>query len=281
MKFSKITAIYFFGTLILNFLCNFLICYGYISGFITLCFLQIFITLLVLSPIGETILRFLFGCRELKTQEEKNKLLPLFNDVYKNVLKDNPNVNKKVKLYIEDNINLNAYALGTSSIIITRGSIEQLTNEEIKGLLSHEFGHIVNGDTLLFSVLLLGNLASLLVALFVKIIQLFSRTMGSIFDGMSGSSSYGTIFADFVFNSIINLLFLIALLIKQLHSRKAEYNADSYAVKIGYGAGLRNVLYKIHKIEFGGKIKILDRLKASHPDTVNRIEAIEKANYYN
>ena len=228
MKFSKITAIYFFGAIIFNFLCNFLICDGYVSGFIMLCFIQIFITVIVLSPLGETVLRFLFGSRSIKTQEEKNKLLPLFDDVYKSVLRDNPNVNKKIKLYIEDNININAYALGTSSIIITRGSMEQLTNEEIKGLFAHEFGHIAYGDTLLFSVLLLGNITSLLIITFVKIIQLFSRTMFSIFDSISESSPYGAKFADFVFNGVISLLCLIALIVKQLHSRQAEYNADGY-----------------------------------------------------
>ena len=42
---------------------------------------------------------------------------------------------------------VNAFALGRNTIVVTRGIMSALSDEEIKGVLAHEFAHIVNKDT--------------------------------------------------------------------------------------------------------------------------------------
>ena len=43
---------------------------------------------------------------------------------------------------------LNAYAYGKNQIILTKDIIS-LNNEELKGILTHEFSHLLNGDSIL------------------------------------------------------------------------------------------------------------------------------------
>src|SRR5690606_15911110 len=48
----------------------------------------------------------------------------------------------------EPGINAFAAGLGTAdaAIGITRGALEQLTRDELQGVIAHEFSHILNGD---------------------------------------------------------------------------------------------------------------------------------------
>jgi len=47
---------------------------------------------IALSPIGEAILRMINGCRRPATEEEKNYLLPLFEEVYESAKLAYPNL---------------------------------------------------------------------------------------------------------------------------------------------------------------------------------------------
>lgn len=53
-------------------------------------------------------------------------------------------------VFIENKNDINAFAAGltphTAAVSVTRGSMKYFTREELKAVLGHEFGHIVNGD---------------------------------------------------------------------------------------------------------------------------------------
>ena len=102
---------------------------------------------LALSPVGEVFFRFLNNIREVQTREEKEYLLPIFEEVYQNAKEKSPRLNKNIKLYIDDSLTVNAFALGRNTIAVTRGAIATFSEDELKGILAHEFGHHVNGDT--------------------------------------------------------------------------------------------------------------------------------------
>ncbi len=118
--------------------------------------LQVAFILLAFSDFGAYLLRLVLGSHELNL-EEQEKLLPLFEEVYEEVRKEYPKVNKEIKLYIDSDMNINAYAVGSNTITITRGAYLSLRDAEIKGIFAHEFAHIIHGDTFLLLVLLIGN----------------------------------------------------------------------------------------------------------------------------
>ena len=54
------------------------------------------------------------------------------------------------KVYLLDEDGINAFAAGQShnnSVIgVTKGALEQLSRDELQGVIAHEFSHILNGD---------------------------------------------------------------------------------------------------------------------------------------
>jgi len=91
--------------------------------------------------------------------------VPLFKEVYTEAFQTDPTLSRHIKLYIKEDMSINAFAFGKSSMIITRGSLELLSDECLKGLMAHEFGHFVHGDTI---ASLFATVSNLFLSLAVK-----------------------------------------------------------------------------------------------------------------
>lgn len=139
------------------------------------------------------------------------------------------------KIYVIDDMALNAFATGRNPehgvIVFTRGLLEKLTEEEIRGVAAHEMAHIGNRD------ILIGTVA----VIFTSIIAMASRVM--FFSG--DSRDRGGIFM------ILGLVLLIvapliATILRLAISRKREFLADaSGAMLTRYPEGLASALEKI------------------------------------
>jgi len=60
-----------------------------------------------------------------------------------------------------------------------------------------------------------------------------------------------------------------------MSSRKAERQADMYAIDLGYGEGLIEALYLLEKISLSREGPLIKRLLASHPRVTSWIEGLE------
>lgn len=246
--------------------------YGFFSLSVLLMFLvpEMLLCFLVLSRPAEALLRRLEDARRVATQTEKERLLPLFNSVYEQVKESSPMFHSSVTLYLIDTAEVNAYALGYDSIILTRGLVETLTDEEIKGTLAHEFAHILNGDSQVQQLLSFATSVWLWIVLALdwilkKIIVIF----GSGFFGSIASILHSIL--AFAANVVINFF----LLIVSAPSKLLEYRADEYASSIGYGEGLKNALYKLYDMQVTDKQRLITRLQEDHPRLAYRIERLE------
>ena len=101
---------------------------------------------IALSPIGEWLLRHKHGCEKITDQAVLDRIDPLFNEVHNAARKVNPDIAENISLYICDDEEPNAFATGRKTLCINKGLLN-CTDEEIKGVLAHEFGHISNHDT--------------------------------------------------------------------------------------------------------------------------------------
>src|SRR5437773_1313501 len=67
---------------------------------------------------------------------------------------------------MDDQHTINAFAAGFSpnraAVIVTRGTLENLSREELQGVVAHEFSHILNGDMRL-NITLLGVIAGIVL----------------------------------------------------------------------------------------------------------------------
>ena len=53
-------------------------------------------------------------------------------EVYKQASKVNPDLPKNIKLYVQENMDINAFAFGKSTLVLTKGSLELLDDDGLK-----------------------------------------------------------------------------------------------------------------------------------------------------
>ncbi|WP_370931395.1 zinc metalloprotease HtpX [Bartonella sp. DGB1] len=195
------------------------------------------------------------------------------------------------KIYIIDNPQPNAFATGrnpqNAAVAATSGLLELLTNDELAGVMAHELAHVKNRDTLIMTIAAtIGGAISMLANFFF----LFGGNRNS-----SGNSNNGLT----IVGSLLMLILapLAAMIIQMTISRTREYAADKEGALIcGKPLSLASALAKlamsskkitnkqaekhpetahmfiINPLHKGGR----DKLFASHPETGNRIKALEK-----
>ena len=219
------------------------------------------------------------GAKPIQTQEDKDYLLPIFEEVYDEAKNFSPNINKDINLYVTDSMAVNAFAVGTKTVAVTKGAIYTFSPDELKGILAHELGHMANGDTKALLIKLVGNgLFSLIIFVLrfiVNILENISLMIGHK-NIVLAVISFITIISRIMMDLSIIAFVFIGDVIIALNSRYSEYLADEYAYLIGYGEDLKNSLYILNKISMPRNISLIERLKASHPYTTARIERLEE-----
>lgn len=243
------------------------------NSFILVFFLYGISILIALSPVGEALLRFIEKVRPIRTKEEKEYLLPIFEEVYENAKEKDEKLNDNIKLYIIDNMYVNAFAIGRKTIAVTMGAIQTFTQDELKGIIAHEFGHLSNGDTKALLLSTIGNGIFTILIFILKIILLITDIIFSL--TKIPFLNIFTIIAEFIFDIGVILFSYISQILLSINSRQNELWADTFAFDIGYGEELVSSLYILQKISLPQNLSILDRLRASHPNTARRIEQLE------
>lgn len=241
------------------------------------------------SIVGEYILRFLMNVRRPMTKKEKEYLIPIFMDVYNRVLskrrrkftRNGYNISKNIGIYISDSMSINAYCFGSRTIVVTKGAINAFSEEQLKGIIAHEFGHIVHGNTkaLLFNKIGNGifSLAFLPIALIFRLTEKGIKFIDTDNNRLKRINPTLFIFSimKIIFNTLQSCVNLISGIILSANSRYCEYLADYYAKRIGYGEELTEALYLICDLSFSTEQSIDRRLFQSHPLLAKRIERLE------
>lgn len=253
----------------------------YVLGFVA----YIGTMVIALSPVGEAILRWQNRCKKITDEEILSRLGKLFDEVREKSIEFDKSLNRNIKFYMSDDEAPNAFATGRKTVCITKGLLA-LTDDEIKGVLAHEFGHLSHKDTDVILVIAVGNMfIALAVSVISLIVRIFNWIVGFIFGTLASSERGGFIigFLTSKFNALVSLLFgavlwlwtKLGVMICMSSSRQNEFHADKFAFDIGFGAELKSALTTL---EGGEKIKskgLWAALNASHPDTDKRIEKLD------
>lgn len=207
-------------------------------------------------------------------------------------------------VYILDNEeNINAFAAGLTTqdaaVGITRGALEQLSRDELQGVIAHEFSHIFNGDMRL-NIRLIGILNGILLIHIMGMIIIRGMfysggvRVKSNRDSNSGGKSKLVILLFGLALIVIGYIgMLFGRMIQSAISRQREYLADAAAVQYTRNPdGLAGALKKISANAEGAKIQdghsmemshlffassfssFLDNLYSTHPPIHKRIQAI-------
>jgi heat shock protein HtpX len=187
------------------------------------------------------------------------------------------------RVYIVDQAQPNAFATGRdpehAAVAATTGLLNMLSRDEIAGVMAHELGHVKNRDTLIMTMVATIAGAISMLANF----GLFFRSGDGRSAGLAGLLA--VLVAPFA-----------AMIVQMAISRTREYSADRAGAEIsGNPRALASALAKIsqgaaripnpvaERIPATSQLYIVpglarggDSLFSTHPDTGNRIAALEQ-----
>lgn len=278
LRFLKSNVLYIFWFLLYFGIAWLVLGANWNAFYISIAIYGISITI-ALCPIGEILLRLMENCRKPATGQEKNYLLPLFEEVYQSAKELHPSLNSGIKIYIMDAMYVNAFAMGRKTVTVTRGALETFTRDELKGVIAHELGHISNGHTKAGLISVIGNFFFSIIVWVLRLILTIVEYLSSI---LAVFNVIGIIFRFLAF--IVRIVFELSIfifvnlgeLILSANSRTNETQADKFAYDSGYGKELISALYLLQKTSINTKVKLSEKLKASHPHLAYRIEFLEK-----
>ena len=190
------------------------------------------------------------------------------------------------RVFLMDQPQPNAFATGrnpeNAAVAVTTGLMQQLSREELAGVIAHELAHIKHHDTLTMTI----------TATIAGAISMLAQ-FGMLFGNRNSNNGPGII------GSIAMMILapLGAMLVQMAISRSREYAADNFGARVvGQPMWLASALTKIenaaHQVPnmeaehnpatahmfiinplSGAR---MDNLFSTHPDTENRIAALEE-----
>ncbi|NOZ10221.1 MAG: M48 family metallopeptidase [Gammaproteobacteria bacterium] len=166
-----------------------------------------------------------------------------------------------------DEPGINAFAAGFSPrdavIGVTQGTIDQLSRDQLQGVIAHEFSHIFNGDMRL-NIRLMGVLHGILIIGIIGYYILYSTSFSR--HSRSNDKGAGGILALAIGLMVIGFAgTFFGSMIKAAVSRKREYLADASAVQFTRNPdGIAGALKRIGGLEFGSKVENPGASEVSH-----------------
>ena len=191
------------------------------------------------------------------------------------------------RVFLMDEAQPNAFATGrnpeNAAVAVTVGLMQQLSREELAGVIAHELAHIRNHDTLLMTI-------TATIAGAISMIAQFGMFFGGHRDNNHGPG---------IIASIVMMIAapFAAMLVQMAISRTREYAADNLGARIaGQPMWLASALVKIENASHQlpnveaernpatAHMFIInpltghgmDSLFATHPSTENRIAALQQ-----
>ena len=193
---------------------------------------------------------------------------------------------------MKDEEGINAFAAGFSPsdavIGVTRGCVEQLSRDELQGVIAHEFSHILNGDMRL-NIRLIGILHGILLLGLIgrELLRIASFSGGS---RRRNDSAMYLLLVGLVMMVLGFLGMFLGNLIKAAISRQREYLADASAVQFTRNPeGIAGALKRIGAAVFGSRLTSpraaeishmyfaegVSTLFATHPPLAERIRRLD------
>jgi heat shock protein HtpX len=184
---------------------------------------------------------------------------------------------------------------------VTVGAVQQLSRDELQGVIAHEFGHIFNGDTLIsmrLAAMVMGFYFVLYIAL--RMIQFSGFRGRNERRSEGGGSSSGNggnllVVAALILAVAGALTWLMGSILKCMVSRQREYLADASSVQYTRNPKyIADALRKIAGLDvhdmpasgmafshmyFDDSGGFLSSIFATHPPIEKRIAALEGKPY--
>ena len=202
------------------------------------------------------------------------------------------------ELYVmDDEAGINAFVAGYSPgeavLVVTHGALQQLSRDQLQGVIGHEYSHILNGDMRL-NVRLIAILAGILLLGQLGGFMLRSMRYARSSRGKNGQGALVILGLGLGLFLVGYIGLFFGRLIKAAISRQREFLADASSVQFTRNPdGIAGALWRIHQTStgsllqnahaedmshmcFGQGLKLsFGGLLATHPPLEERIKAID------
>lgn len=218
---------------------------------------------------------------KLNTREpirvEEEELKKCFLDVLRRAEEQ-----RRYRMLISEDTEMNAFAFGRKTIILSRGLLGQLTNEQLKAVMAHELGHLRSGDGMTaIAFYIAGQLPNLFKSLKKRArLGFFLSNAIFLLLGLLLQGDHGIW-------KILGVLLLLRidpffrLCFKSIF-REFEFKQDAFACKLGFGEGLRQMLCILASQGPQKVNKYWIWRNSMHPvifERIRRLEAMEDQGY--
>jgi heat shock protein HtpX len=196
------------------------------------------------------------------------------------------------EVWIYDSPDPNAFASGPTKnnamVAVSTGLLQNLKEDEVKGVLAHEMGHVFNGD--MFTTTVLAGLMNTFVYYISNFVsQMIAQPSQDREEGSAGNP----ILAIVVYFFLQIVLSFLAMIDIGWHSRRREFAADAFSARV-YGkdsmiGALRGIDRWVNRTQFeyasqdalatmkiAGNSSGFWHLFATHPPIEDRIAALER-----
>ena len=192
-------------------------------------------------------------------------------------------MDRKLNLYRNGDARANAVTFGFNTVGITDGMMKQASDEELKGVICHELGHISHSDfvyqVLLFSMESFGSrclygiflIPALVFGIIGSMVSALVPALGFLGEP-AGKFWWG------LYKLLHFVIYGISRIVDVNINKYSEYRCDAYAVRYGCGSGLLSFLYRLKRAEEmrGERPTFTEYVMSTHPATEKRIVRLEK-----
>ena len=226
------------------------------------------------QPVQRVFLQRLIGART-PTREERARL----HNAWSTVAQRNHIPPARFVLAVVDSEDLNAFATGGHLVVVSTWAVDNLSEDDLTGVLAHELSHHLGMHTFALTV---GQWLTVPVVLLARIgyqMQNVAQAAGDTIERRSaGAAVIGRTVAGLL--TIVSWLFLATITAAQyignIVGKGAEFAADARAVEMGFGRPLMRSLRHVLETGRGERpSNWRDRLVSAHPPARTRVARID------
>lgn len=189
--------------------------------------------LIAFSPFGETCIRLFSGCKRITREDQINKIEPIYHDLIRRANKVDSRIDESIEIFVSHNTHTNVKALGRHTILVSDGTLYR-PDDEIKALMGHEIGHIINHDTDWIVMVTMGNF---FVTAFFIILQFIVKSVNWIVRIVKPSRilrGVNIIITSFI-TAIMRVWTKFGKALVNWSLRENEFKADEFVFNMGLG----------------------------------------------
>ena len=180
---------------------------------------------------------------------------------------------------IDESSDVNAFACGGHILVVSSFALDNLDDDELLGVVAHEFSHHLGAHTVGLSFAQWFSLPVLLFARLGEFTRKVARSPLRRLEAMEGAARHIARGLDVVlrgFSWLFGATLVTAQRLNDLVGRDAEFHADRRVVELGFGRQLSRALTHVAARD-GSSIgrSRHERIFSSHPPARTRIARIE------